>query len=338
MNSFWFAFNAVIPIVLLILLGYFLKRIGLINDNFVKVGNKLVFNVLLPTLLFSNVYKIGSIGQIRWDIVLYAVLAILGIFVIGLVIVMFAVPDNRKKGVVLQCFFRSNFAIIGIPLAQKLGGQSALGIVSILSAFTIPLFGILAVISLTIFVPQQDETKPKISSILLNIAKNPLIIGVVVGFVALLIRMAIPVGADGQKVFTLAKNAPVIYTVIEDIAKTASPIALIVMGGEFSFTAVKGSVKEITLGTLGRLVVFPAICLGLAIILSKHTNIINFGISEYPALIALFGSPTAVSGAIMANQMDNDGQLASQLVFWTSVFSILSIFVIVVLLKSFALL
>ena len=70
------AANAIFPILLLILLGYFLKRWKFVNEDFLKLGNKLVFNICLPAMLFINVYNIESFASIAWDIVFYSTAAI----------------------------------------------------------------------------------------------------------------------------------------------------------------------------------------------------------------------------------------------------------------------
>lgn len=80
-------------------------------------------------------------------------------------------------------------------------------------------------------------------------------------------------------------------------------------------------------GTLGRIVFAPVLGIGAAILLGRW-GILSCGHAEYPALIALFGSPVAVSSAIMAAGMKNDAQLATQLVVWTSVGSVATIFIL----------
>jgi len=96
--------------------------------------------------------------------------------------------------------------------------------------------------------------------------------------------------------------------------------------------------KEIVAGTLWRIVLAPLLGIGIAIVLSKYTNLLSCGVNEYPALVALFGSPVAVSSAVMATSMGADDQLATQLVVWTSIFSIFTIFAQVCILMSMGLL
>lgn len=338
MDTFLFALNAILPIILLILLGYLLKKKGFLEENWFKKGNKLIFRVCLPCLLFINVYNIESFTQINWSVVVYSEIAIFAAFVIGLVMVKLTVPDNRQKGVILQCVFRSNFAIIGLPLAESLGGAEGKGIAAILSAFSIPTFNILAVIALTMFVDGEEGSKSSIKDVLLKIAKNPLIIGVVCGLAVLGIRSFLPVNADGSLVFSLAGSLKFFYDALNQLAKISSSLALVILGGLFDFAAVKGMLKEIIIGTVSRVVAVPLIAIGIAVILSRYTTIINFAPSVYPALIALFGSPVAVSSAIMAQEMDNDGVLAGQLVVWTSIASIATIFLAVFLLRTMGLL
>ena len=358
--------NAVFPIILLILLGYLLKRFKFLNDNFIKIGNKFVFKVCLPCMLCINIYdNMQSFADIRWDVVIYSTVVILIIFGLGLLTAILITKQQNRRGVILQCAFRSNFAIIGLTLVGRLGGDEALG--GIISAFSIPVFNILAVVALSIFTEKEQsalgrealknpaptameegassspgvkasKSKNSIKSILLNIVKNPLIIGVAVGLVLVGIReieracgwiKLIEDGGVTKEVvaFRLSAELKFLYTAIKDLKAIASPLALIVLGGQFEFSAVKGMTKEIIAGTIWRIVVAPLIGIGVAILLSNYTDLFTFDSTVYPTLIALFGTPVAVSSAIMAGEMKNDEQLATQLVVWTSIGSIITIFV-----------
>ncbi len=337
------AINAVAPIILLIVLGYVLKRINFLSKDFLKTGNKLVFKVLLPIMLFMNIYD-SDWSAFRWDLILYSLIAILVIFGLGLITCILTTKKPARRGVILQCVFRSNFAIIGTSLAASLaGGNSGVNAtVALLQAFSIPMFNILAVISLSIFAEKQpaDEVAPKkhdVKGILWGIITNPLIIGVCIGLVFLGLRAA-EVAIWGEAVFSLKNNITFLYTALSQLKSIASPFALIVLGGQFEFSAVKGMLKEIIVGTGWRIVLAPLLGIGAAVLISRYTNILPLGPAEFPALVALFASPVAVSSAIMAAEMKSDEQLATQLVVWTSVCSILTIFITVVILMSMGLL
>ncbi len=330
------AVNALLPVILMILLGYVLKLSGFLSKEFLKVGNKLVFNVCLPCMLFINVYDIDSFSSIRWDIIIYSLLMLVVIFVLALFTSIAVTPIPQRRGVIWQCAFRSNMGIIGLSLASALGGTEAVAVAAIVSSFTVPMFNVLAVVALSVFV-EGNGGKLNFKSILLNIAKNPLIIAVVIGLGILGIREA-QRAILGEVVFSLKVQTKFLYTTVNNLKTIASPFALIVLGGQFEFSAVKGLLKEIAAGTLWRIVLAPLLGIGGAILLSKYTSLLACGVNEYPALIALFGSPVAVSSAVMAGNMGSDEQLATQLLVWTSLFSIVTIFVQVVLLMSMGLL
>lgn len=323
---FMTAANAVLPIVLLILLGYFLKQIGFFNKEFLAVGNKLVFKICLPMTLFMSVYSIDSLRDVRWDVVLYCVALTLLIFGLGIVTAIRTTKVIARRGVMVQCIFRSNFAIIGLPLAVAVGGDQAEAVAAVVTAFVVPLFNVLAVVALSIFDDQQKNRS--IGSVLLNILKNPLILGIAAAFLCQLIRQA-QVSLLGKTVFTLQDQLPFLYKVMSQLKSITTPLALMVMGGQFVFSAAKGMMKEIVVGTAWRVVIAPVIGVGIAVLLSKYTDLIQFGTNEYPALVGLFGSPVAVSSAIMAKQMGADDQLATQYVVWTSICSMVTVFLLV---------
>lgn len=330
------AVNSILPILLLILLGYGLRRIGFLNDNFVKVGNKLVFNICLPTMLFINVYDIESLSTIKVDVVIYTVFAVCLLFLLSFTAARTTnIPE--RKGVVMQCVYRSNYAIIGLPLANALGGAEAMAVAAIVSAFLIPIYNTFAVISLTIFIKDPGSKKMDWKGILKGIVTNPLIIGVVLGLFCLGLRL-LQANIFDRIVFSISRDTKFLYTVLDNIAGITSPLALILLGGQFQFSAVTGMFKEILVGTVWRTILAPIIGIGLAIVLSKYTDLLSCGVAEYPALISVFGSPVAVSSAIMASGMKNDGQLATQLVVWTSIISILTLFITICLMMSIGLL
>ena len=321
----WTTANAVLPIVLLIAFGYLLRQRNVLCDEYLRLSSKLVFHCFIPCMLFINVYNIETIDAINWEIVCFCVLMLGVFFVLGIGTAVFTTAVPNRRGVILQCVFRSNFAIIGLPLAGALGGDEASAAAAVISAFAIPVFNILAVISLSIFIKGEKGERKSIRLILLSIVKNPLIIGVVLGLVCLMIRSA-QIALFGEVAFSLQRDMRFIYTTLDHLQSITSPFALLVMGGQFRFSAVHGMFREIAVGTIWRIVLAPALGIGTAIALA-HFGILSCGPAEYPALIALFGSPVAVSSAIMAEGMKNDAQLATQLVVWTSIGSIATIFV-----------
>lgn len=326
------ALNAVVPIILLIGLGYILRQKVFLTDGFLQVGNKLVFKLMLPCMLFINVYSIPSLADIRWDITIYALAAILLIFFLSLFTTVGISPIPARRGVILQCCFRSNFVIIGLPLAASLGGADAEAVAAVLSAVSVPLFNVLAVIALSVFVEQKESFAQSTRRVLKGIITNPLIIAVALGLVCLALRWA-QTAMFGEVRFRIDTQAAFAFDAVKTLKNGTTPLALMVLGGQFTFSAVKSLKKEIIAATLWRIVLAPIIGIGGAVLLT-HLGILRCTGADYPALIALFGSPVAVSSAIMAKNMGGDEQLATQLVVWTTLFSAVTVFATVCILMA----
>ncbi len=327
MNVFFFSINVVLPIILLSLLGFVLRSVKFLTPEFLRVGNAFVFNICLPSLLFINIYNIDSLDNIPWDIVLFAGVITLALFIIGFMYVVVFTKNPMQKGVVLQGFFRSNYVVIGLPLAFSIAGEQAQILASILAAFMVPFYNILAVISLTVFLSKKRESQSPIIvffDVVKKVIKNPLIIGALVGLTCLVLRPV--VGSWRIK----TSEAQFLFYSIENLSKIATPLALVVLGGEFSFSAVKQLWPKIMQVVIIKLAVVPII--GFLFFAWRFPDM---GAIEYAALLGLFAAPNAVSSAIMAQSMGNDGELARQIVVWTSVFSAFTLFACTVFFRAF---
>ena len=322
------AVNAVVPIVLLIALGYWLKKQKFLDGNFLKTANWLVFHVCLPAMLFVNVYSIESITNVRWDVIGYCVIVITVLFIAGWGIGVVSTKERMRIGAIWQCTFRSNFAIIGLPLAQSLGGDEGAAMAAVLSAFTIPFFNIYSIAALSVYTGKRKS----VWEITKSIFSNPLTIGVIAGIGALLLRAG-QLAVFDKLVFSLERDIPFAFKALTNLKAITSPLALIVLGGQSEFSAVRGMLKEITVATTARIVFAPVVALSGALVLS-NLGMMPCGNGDIAAIIALFGSPVAVSSAIMAANMDCDKQLATQLVVWTSVLSVATIFLTVCILMG----
>lgn len=322
------AVNAVAPIIGLIALGYILRRRNFLTEDFIKIANKLVFNIGIPVMLFVNIYDIESITDVRWDVVVYCTTIVTLLFGLGWLEGKTATSVEKRRGVVWQSAFRSNFAIIGLPLAQMLGGQQGAAVAAVLSAFAIPTFNIYGVIALSVYTGKKKGA----GEILKNIVLNPLVIGVGVGLVVLLIRAA-QTTIFGRVVYSVERDTKFIYTILSNLKALTTPLSLIVLGAQCEFSAVKGMLREIVTAVTTRVVIAPAIAL-VGMVALDAMGVLPCGNGEIGAAIALFGSPVAVSSAIMATNMDNDGQLATQVVVWSSLFSMATIFLTVCILMG----
>ncbi len=320
MNEFLFAINATAPICLLVLIGYFLKRVGLLSVSLASSLNKLVFRLFLPAMLFLNVYKIESFSEIDFTFVWYAIGATALLFGVGLLVVLCFSKENEKRGVLLQAIFRANFSLVGISLASSIFGDAGAMMATVLSAFLIPIFNLLAILSLSLF---SSEKRSSLKDFLLKTVKNPLIISIATGFVALGVRA---VFVHFGIAFRLVDVAP-IYKTLTSLSSVATPLALIALGGQFELSAIPHLKREITFGVIARCVVVPVVVVGVAYLLRAFDG------AHFATFVAAFCTPVAVSSVPMVQEMNGDVDLAGQLVVWSTIFSALTIFLASYLLK-----
>ncbi len=315
MASFLFAVNALLPLVLTVAVGYFLKRIGVIPQSFAPLANKLVFKALLPVMLFLNIYNIDISAGINPQYIIYSLCAILLCFILALFAVPLVTKEKNRKAPLVQAVFRSNYALIGIPLAAAISPESGAAVASVVVIFSIPIFNILAVVLFSIF---SDGEKPSIKKTLLDILKNPLIIGVALGGVFLLAKELLANIGIG----TALSDIPAIYKALTYLSNAATPLALISLGTQFEFSKIGSFKKELAFGVLARSVAVPA----AALLIAYKTGI--FKPAEIACFIGLFATPVAVSTVPMAQELGGDTALAGQLVVWTTVISTFTIFIL----------
>jgi len=328
-ETFLYTLRAILPILLVVLLGYVVRRIGPWSDDFYKQLNKLCFNLFLPIHLFYSVYGISDLSSMNWKVMGFLFCGILTAALIGLIAATLLVPQRKQKGVIVQCAFRSNQAILGLPLAQSLGGEAAMAFASVSTSLFVPLYNILAVIVLSTF-GGDDAKRPTAKILLHRVATNPLIIGTVTGLVFVLIRQLLPM-VDGQPIFTIKNQLPAVFQAITNLSRIASPLMLFVLGARLDLSAVKDLLPQLTLGVSLRLVMAPLVIVGGALLLRGPLGLTSL---ELPTLVGISATPVAVSSAVMTQEMGGDDQLASQLVVWTTVMSLFSVFCVVFLLRS----
>ena len=308
MDNLILSFNVVLPIFLCILLGYFLRRIHMVDTPSLNVMNKLCFKVFLPIYLFNNIATTNLAAAFNGKLLATAYLGVTAQFILLMLLIPRLEKDNPRRGVLIQAMFRSNFALFGLPLALSLCGTEKVGPTSILVGFTVPLFNILAVVSLESF----RGGKPSIKKMAKGIATNPLIIASLLGIAFNLLDFTLPSAVQKS---------------VNDLGGVATPLSLVALGGSFTVSKVKEYKKQLTIGVLGRLVFSPLIMVSAGILLGFRNELL------IPLLI-MSGAPTAVSSFPMAQQMDGDGELAAGLVVFTSGLAILSMLLWIFVLKQ----
>ena len=310
MQNLILSFNAVTPLFLMMMLGYVIKRIGLARKSDFDLINKLVFRIFLPVHLFYNIYTTTSIKTFDSSIVLFILLGELVVFALGYLYVRFAIKDEKKRAPVLQGFFRSNFAILGIPLINSICGDKVTGLTYLMVAIVVPLFNVLAVFCFELFNTKKGNVN--IKSLLTGVITNPLIIGCILGLIFFLLKVKLP--------FVLEKA-------VGDVSKIATPLAIVAIGGSFTFKSIKNCVKEVFVTVFSRLILIPLFVVTIAMML-------GFRGEALACILITFGGPIAISSFAMAQQMDCDEDVAANVVIFSSLLCILTLFCWIFVLNS----
>ena len=313
MNSFLVALNAIMPTFLLLAFGYFLRNTNFTSDEFLKKTNALTFKFFLPILLFKNIYKTDLKTTFDGTMFLFAIVSLLLLFAALCLIVPRVVREPKQRGVIIQAIFRSNYVIFGVSLLTNVFREEQAVAASVLSAVLVPMYNILAVVALEVF---TNGGKVKILPTVLKVIKNPLIIATVIGILVSIVKVPFP---------------GFLETAITDVARLATPLALIVLGGDFKFRRLKGNITKALIAVMFKLVIIPLIFIPLAVMAGvRGANLL--------ALALAWETPTAVSSYIMAQEAGADSELAGQLVVLSSACCIPTVFLMIYILQSLALL
>lgn len=310
MESLFIALDTVLPLFFMMLVGLAVRLAGLLNEASARQVNKVIFKTFLPLLVFINIYNSDLTADLRSDLLFFGAAGVLIEFLVSLVLVLLTEQDNAKRGVMLQGMFRSNFVLYGIPITTALFGSQAAGMASVLIAVIIPMFNALAVLALEMF----NGQRPNLWKVLGGIVTNPLILASAAGILCNWLGFTLP--------------NPV-YETVSSLGGIATPLAFVVLGASLNFGDTGRCLRPLLLTLLVKLLVYPAAFIGAGIGL-------GFRGPELAVILTLFGSPIAVSSFTMAQQMGGDDQLAGQLVVFSSVLSIGTIFLLIWGLKYFA--
>lgn len=315
MDSFIYSINATVPIFLVIIIGGLIKKWGIIDDHFANKANKYVFNVALPVMVFEDIAAGDIKSQFDIRFVLYCMIVTIICFVATWTLSELFMKDKTMIGSFVQGSFRSSAAILGIAFIHNMYDSSGMAPLMIVSA--VPLYNIFSVIVLTFKASsvyaedgeaiEADANKSahsdNIKKACVNIAKNPIIIGIFLGMLCSLLEVDFPVIVDRT---------------VANIAQTATPIALIVIGASFEGRKAIKKIKPTVVATFIKLVGQAAVFLPVAVWM-------GFRNQELMAILIMLASPATVSGYIMAKSMNNDGVLASSIIVLTTLLSAITL-------------
>lgn len=296
MENFIYSINVTIPIFLVMVIGWALRQMGMLNDDFVKTCNKFNFKVTLPFLLFRDISGVDIRAVFDLNYVLFCGIATTICFWAIWGGAKLFVKDKTIIGAFVQASFRSSAAVMGLAFIQNIYGQSAMGPLMIIGA--VPLYNIYSVIVLTFEgqSPQGEKDTGKIKTACMNILKNPIIIAIFLGLVVSLCNIQFPT---------------IIQKTVGSISQMATPLALIAMGAGFEGKKALGKLAPTLAASLIKLAAQALVFIPIAAWL-------GFEGEKMIAILVMLAAPTTPSCYIMAKNMNNDGVLTASTVVVTT--------------------
>ena len=313
MENLIFSLNATIPIFLMMLLGMLFRKLGWMDEVFAAKMNKFVFLVPLPVLLFEQLATVdfSEVWDIKFILFCFVVTAI-SITISTLISLLW--KDRSIKGEFIQATYRSSAALLGIAFIQNIYGTAGMAPLMIIGS--VPLYNVMAVVVLSLFKPGNNSfDKALVKKTLKGIATNPIIIGIVAGFVWSALKLPMP---------------SILHKTVSSIGATATPMGLMSMGATFEMKKATSKIKPTLVAVFMKLIGFCAIFLPVAAML-------GFRNEQLIAILVMLGSATTVSCFVMARNMGHEGTLSSGVIMMTTLLSAFTLTMWLDVLRSFGL-
>lgn len=310
MDNLIFTINAVIPLFLMMALGYIFREKKLLQNNFMEVFNRFCFEFALPCSLFKTALS----SNIRETFDINLAFAVIGGILVQVSLLLLLIPrffkDRPKAGSLIQGAFRANSIIFGLALGRNLFGEAELAPITIMVTLSVPTFNFLAVLVLSLF--SETNKNPSPLDLIKTVISNKLILVSILGIVMSYFQVTLPT---------------IVMSPINDLAAASGPLAMMALGASFSFSRAKSNFIYNAVAVSLRLVVTP-------LIMVTAMCLIGYRGPALGGLFILFASPTATTTYVMANKMGCDSELAGEIVVFSTFFSVITIFTGVYLLRS----
>lgn len=312
MENFIYSINVTLPIFLVMVIGYGLKQKGMLNDSFVAVANKFNFNVTLPFLLFRDISAVDIKAVFDGRYVLFCALVSTMCFWLIWGVAKLFVKDDSIRGAFVQASFRGSAAVMGLAFIQNMYGTSVMAPLMIVGS--VPLYNMFSVIVLTFEATETAslDKKKKMKQAAVNIAKNPIILSILLGLVVGIIGIDFPTIVDKT---------------VNSVAQMATPLALITIGAGFEGRKALAKMKPTVVASMIKLVIQPLIFLPVAAYL-------GFAGEKMIGILVMLAAPTTPSCYIMAKNMHNDEVLSASVVVTTTLLAAFTLTGWIFILKS----
>ena len=244
-----------------------------------KRFNNIAFRFFLPCQLFKNIYDSELNAAFNPMLILYTLVCIGIVYALATISVQKVEQTPARQGVMIQSIFRSNFVLLGLPIAKAIIHDS-LGPIPLLIGIVVPIFNVLSVFTLEYYC---GKAKANFRHIIQNILSNPLINA----SVAALICRSVNINVYGIYI---------IESSLTYLSQGATPIMLFILGASFHVNSLAKNKRAILHCTVARLIIVPLIIIPIGVAL-------GFRDAAIVALLGISATPPAANSYTMALQM-----------------------------------
>lgn len=287
MQQFILSLEVIAPMIIFLVIGYTLKHTNIVNDNFVKIGNRFTFYVTLPVLLFSSFNSIDQGTDFNMTYVLFIAFTVIALNAFGVLMLHFSRKFTQyEKGAAVLSLVRGNILVFGYPLVAGLYLGAGSLEMSIAGAVSAPLSALLSALVLSLYAP-SDKKKTALQ-LTLTVLMNPLVLAGVIGFLFYTLNIHLP---------------NVVMGALNDIGAMATPFALLMIGAGFHFSGFGRQMKRLSWIVAMKMVISPLLFVVVALLM-------GFRNYELAAILTVVATPNAVSNYAMAAEMGSDSKIA----------------------------
>ena len=306
-----FSLNIVLPWIIMTIIGVMLRYFKIVDDGFLTIGNKIVFLVFLPVMLFGSVFNAELSDSFDVGFILFVAIWTIISFLVVWILSLIFIKDRSVVSAFVQGSCRSNVGALAVPLAFSVLGEGAIKSVLALVVL-IPLYNIICIILLTVY-SEKDSKQMNTKGILVSILKNPPIISIVLGVAISLSGLSLPIFVDST---------------ISALSQVTVPFVLICLGANIIFSGVDDKFKYAFYSSVIKVVIMPAAVTLIGFLL-------GFRGEDLIILMLLNGVPAAIAGYVMVVEIGGDSNICAKNIVLTTVFSAFTLASFIFLFRTF---
>lgn len=280
--------STILPIFIVIFLGWAGRKQRFIPDGFIAPANQLVYYIAIPAMIFQAVAKASFYETFNPMILVVTLFTIFMVSILSWTAAKAVKIPTKTKGTFIQSTFHGNLGYVGLAVVFYSLGDSDLASAGIFAGFIMIFQNILAVFVLAFHGTDKSRKTNALMANTQRIIGHPVILSAVSGIVFSIFEIPIPL---------------IVERTLDILSGMALPLALLIIGASLSFKLIRTHLSGVLGTSLFKLILMP----GLGLVVFQFLNIPQ---NEFLPVFILLCSPTATLAYVMAREMNGDAEFA----------------------------